>query len=130
MKLPALAALLIATPVLAAPAINWAKARPIGIEIAGNHFTPNRIVLKRGQAYRLRVHNGGRGKHDLDSPPFFDNATIAAADRANLREGAIPLRGGETRVVRLIPRQRGIFKFRSDVFGDSAMGLTGEFVVN
>jgi hypothetical protein len=120
----------LAAPAAAAPAINWSKARPIAIELRGTHFTPNRIVLRQGVAYRLTVHNATGQAHDLDSPPFFDNATVRAGDRATVATGAIPLAAGATRTVRLVPRQRGIFKFRSDKFGDSALGLTGVFQVN
>jgi hypothetical protein len=121
------AAMLLAAPALAAP-VNWARASALRIQIDNLQYTPSRLVLRHGRPYTLTVHNAGRKTHDLTSDPFFASA-LASTSRGTVPGGKLRLRGGEARTLRLVPMQRGIFKFRSTQFGDAQLGLTGRFEV-
>lgn len=121
------AAALAATSGAAAP-VDWARVAVVRIEIDQLHFRPDRVTLRAGRPYRLRVHNSGGKAHDLTSEAFFGTA-LSSTSRGAAPGGKLRLRGGETRVVRILPRQRGDFKFHSGQFGDDVLGLNGRFEV-
>lgn len=124
---------LILAALLSAPAAaqspDWSHAAPVTIALSSFKFTPDRIVLKHGEPYRLHFTNTSSGGHDFAAREFFAAATIAPDDRATLSGGKIELGEGESADVRLIPGKPGSYPVHCSHFLHSSFGMVGTIVV-
>jgi uncharacterized cupredoxin-like copper-binding protein len=113
-----------------AQAPDWGTAHEIDVRLSNFHFTPDKIQLQHGQAYRLHLVNEASGGHNFDAGAFFAAAQVAPSDQAKLKKGAVDLKGGETVDIRLVAPAAGTYKLHCSHFLHSSFGMTGEIVVS
>ncbi|MGE5269825.1 MAG: cupredoxin domain-containing protein, partial [Thiohalocapsa sp.] len=90
-------------------------------------FSPNRLVFKRGVAYRLHLENRGKETHEFTAPQFFKAATLGNPEVLNADRTEIVLQPGEAIDLRFIARQRGHYPLRCA--DHDWAGMTGEITV-
>jgi uncharacterized cupredoxin-like copper-binding protein len=119
------ALLMLAAP--AAVAADWSQARPVTVTTREYEFSPNRLVFKRGVAYRLHVENLGSEMHEFTAPAFFKAAEIRDTAVLNADKTEIEVPPGGSKDLELIPRQAGQFPLRCS--DHDWAGMTGEITV-
>ncbi len=121
----AIAAFALSVPVTAAEL----PAR-VTVTMENFSYTPAALHLRSGQAVTLHFVNDGSGGHDFTAPAFFTAATMDAANRGRVgTKGRVSLGKGESADVTLIPRA-GTYKMHCSHFGHSALGMTGDIIVD
>ena len=119
------ALLALATP--SALATDWKKAKEVSVVTTESKFTPNKLTLRRGIPYRLRVQNRGKEMHEFNAADFFKSTKINNPNVLNADKTELVLHPGETKDLYLIPKQAGHFKL---VCPDHDWaGMTGEITV-
>lgn len=117
----------------AAAAVDWTQAQQVDIVLVDFAFQPSRIVLQRGQPYRLRLRDSGSGGHNFDAPAFFRTAALRdgpAAAEIRGGHGALELGRGEVKEIDLVPTEAGSFPLEcSHLLHATIFGMTGEIVV-
>lgn len=124
-----MAALLAATPALAAPAP--ADGQPLAITLTNRGIFPARIGLAAGKAYSLRFFNKSDRKHDFAVKSFFADARIQGRDLPKLDDGRVSLEPGQRTTIRLLaPRNPGgRYEFSSTQLRDANSGLKGNIFI-
>ncbi|NNM77875.1 multicopper oxidase domain-containing protein [Sphingomonas sp. ID1715] len=123
--------LFLLTPLLLAAAPpDWGTAHELEVRLSSFAFTPERIELKSGDAYRLHLVNTAGGGHNFDAPEFFAKAQVAATDRPRIAKGTIELKGGETADIRFVAPAPGTYKLHCSHLLHASFGMTGEIVVH
>ena len=97
---------LIAAPAAAA---DWSQAQLVTVVASDYHFSPDRLVFKRGTAYRLHIENRGKEMHEFTAPDFFKAAEIADPAVLNPDRTEIVLQPGEAKDLYFVPQQAGRF---------------------
>jgi uncharacterized cupredoxin-like copper-binding protein len=119
------ALLALATP--SALATDWKKAKEVSVVTTESKFTPNKLTLRRGIPYRLRVQNRGKEMHEFNAADFFKSTKINNPNVLNADKTELVLHPGETKDLYFIPKQAGHFKL---VCPDHDWaGMTGEITV-
>ncbi|MBA2919517.1 multicopper oxidase domain-containing protein [Sphingomonas sp. MAH-20] len=108
---------------------DWGTAHQIDVHLTNFHFTPDRLEMRHGEAYRLHLINDASGGHNFDASQFFAAAQIAPSDQAKIRKGSVELKGGETVDIRLVAPAAGTYKLHCSHFLHSSFGMTGEIAV-
>ncbi|TCM16424.1 cupredoxin-like protein [Novosphingobium sp. PhB165] len=108
---------------------DWSHAEVVSVELSNFKFTPDKITLKAGQAYDLRLQNRASGGHDFAAQEFFAAAKVMDADRAKVSGGKIALDAGQSVDVHFVTPHAGTYKLRCTHFMHSSFGMTGEIVV-
>jgi uncharacterized cupredoxin-like copper-binding protein len=108
---------------------DWGTAHEIEVRLTSFAFTPSRIELRSGEAYRLHLVNDASGGHNFDAKAFFQAAQVAAPDQARLRGGNVELKAGEAADIRLVAPAPGSYKLRCSHFLHPSFGMTGEILV-
>lgn len=117
-------------------AADWDKAQKITIELRDYGFVPRDITLRRGQAYRLRIHNTGGNTHYFNAPEFFH--TIAARkveipEQAEVKaeffsQFEIARRGGQLEF-EFVPLVPGRYRAHCHLEGHAERGVEGFLTV-
>jgi uncharacterized cupredoxin-like copper-binding protein len=111
---------------LAAMAADWSKAQTIDVVTTEYGFAPNRLALRAGTPYRLRLENEGKETHEFTAPGFLQNAEIRNPAAVNAERTEIVVQPGEQKDVFLVPR-RG--RYPLTCADHDWAGMTGEIVV-
>lgn len=112
-----------------AAAPDWGTAREIEVRLKNFSFTPDRIEMKSGDAYRLHLINDANGGHNFDARQFFAAAQIAPSDQAKVRKGTVEVKAGESADIRLVTPPAGTYKVHCSHLLHTSFGMTGEIVV-
>ena len=113
-----------------AQAPDWGTAQEIEVHMSTFHFTPDKLEMRHGEAYRLHLINDASGGHNFDAGAFFAAAQIAPSDQAKIRKGSVELKGGQTIDIRLVAPAAGTYKLHCSHFLHTSFGMTGEIVVS
>lgn len=113
-----------------AQAPDWGTAHEIDVHLTNFHFTPDKIQMQHGEAYRLHLVNDASGGHNFDAGSFFAAAQIAPPDQARIKKGIVELKGGEAVDIRLVAPAAGTYKLHCSHFLHTSFGMTGEIVVS
>ena len=105
------------------------RAQPIDVILTDFAFTPQRLHLRQGQAYRLRFVNRGSGGHNFSAPAFFAAARIDPADAGAVAGGKIELGGNQSRTLRLVPAA-GNYAVTCTHFLHAGFGMVGSITVD
>lgn len=124
----ALALLALTSSARAAPP-DWGTAQEIEIRLSNFAFTPEKIAMKSGEAYRLHLVNTANGGHNFDAAEFFTAAQVAPSDQAKVKKGTIELKSGESADIRLVAPAPGTYKLHCSHFMHATFGMTGAIVV-
>ena len=122
-------ALLALTSSARAQAPDWGTAHEAEVRLSNFAFTPNKIEMKSGDAYRLHLVNTANGGHNFDAGQFFAASQIAPPDQAKVNKGTVELKAGESADVRLVAPAPGTYKIHCSHFLHSSFGMTGEIIV-
>ena len=108
-----------------------ALAQPASVEVrlANFKFEPRTIALKAGQDYVLALTNESGGGHNFTAPEFFAAASIAAADRAAIKDGTIEVPGHQRRTIRFRAAAPGTYKVKCTHTLHGTFGMRGQIVV-
>lgn len=113
----------------AAPLPDWGTARDVEVRLSSFAFTPPRIELRAGEPVRLELVNDLLATRSFHAPRFFTAAQVLPADRPRLSGGALHLRPGERRTIRLVAPVAGKYHLRSGRLIQAALGMRGTIVV-
>jgi len=58
------------------PAVDWAHARVVTVQMIDDRFVPDKIAFQRGSAYRLHLVNAGADVHEFTAPEFLKAIAI------------------------------------------------------
>jgi uncharacterized cupredoxin-like copper-binding protein len=102
----------------------------VEVQLANYKFTPEEIVLARGQSYVLRLRNVAGGGHDFTASDFFAAATIDSADQVWITEGQVEVPARLIRDIRLTaPAAPGRYKVKCTHAFHAMFGMSGWIVV-
>lgn len=107
----------------------FSNAQTVEVHLANFDFTPPVIHMRAGHPYRLELTNDAGGSHDFSAPAFFAAARVAPRDAAVVARGKVELRGGESRIVHVIPA-RGVYKLVCSHLGHALLGMTARIIVD
>ena len=102
----------------------------VEIALSNFRFSPETIRLEHGQAYVLHLVNQAGGGHDFTARDFFDAATIAPDDRAQIDDGSVELGGHEQASIHLRAPAAGVYKVHCAHFMHGMFGMKGQIVVS
>lgn len=123
-----LTALALGAAAMAAPP-DWGFAREVEVRLSGFAFTPPSIELRAGEAVRLELVNDLLASRSFHAAGFFSAAQVLPADQPRLSRGAVRLRPGERRTIRLVAPAPGTYPLRSGRLLQAALGMRGRIVV-
>jgi uncharacterized cupredoxin-like copper-binding protein len=106
----------------------FSNAQTVDVHLANFDFTPPVIRMRAGRPYRLALTNDSDGPHNFAAPRFFAAARVAPRDARIVARGRVELRGGESRIVHVIPA-RGVYKVKCSHLGHAILGMTARIVV-
>lgn len=112
----------------ASPAPAQAPAA-VNVQLSNFKFAPNAIVLNHGQPYVLRLANVASGGHDFSAPAFFAASSIAAPDRASIKDGTIEVPAGQVREIHLTAPAAGTYNLKCTHAFHKMFGMSGSIVV-
>lgn len=101
----------------------------IPVQLFEYHFNPAQIDLVHGQSYVLRVTNTGSKAHDLSAKDFFGTVSVAPADAAEVKDGAVELAPGESADVAFVAGAPGSYEMHCTHPLHSMLGMKGKIVV-
>ena len=119
------ALLMLAAP--AAVAADWSQARPVTVTTREYEFSPNRLVFKRGVAYRLHIENQGSEMHEFTAPDFFKAAEIRDPKVLNADKTEVEVPPGKAKDLEFVAQQAGRYKLRCS--DHDWAGMMGEITV-
>jgi uncharacterized cupredoxin-like copper-binding protein len=109
---------------------STAAAKPamptVTISLATYSFSPNPIYLAGGVPVRIIFTNRSGQTHEFDAPIFFRSSRILGG---HAPRGEIRLRGGQTRVIQLVPA-RGTYKAHCGRPFHTVFGMTARIIVS
>ena len=127
MRFACAAALAGATLAVPASVAGSQPAKPtVGIALASYSFAPNPIYLAGGVPVRLVFTNRSGQTHEFDAPLFFRSARILSGSAP---AGEVELKGGQTKVVELVPT-RGTYKVHCGRPFHTILGMTARIIVS
>jgi plastocyanin len=92
--------------------IDWAHAETLSIAMVDYRFEPDRLVLRRGVAYRLRFVNRSRFEwHEFTAPKFLRSVVVGNPKALNAKRSELSVPPGSVRKLYLVPRAPGEYRF-------------------
>lgn len=133
MRVAAFIAPVVAIAALAQPAVARRAPRPrppvtVSVTMSDRAFVPSTVRMPAGRRVALRLTNVDRTEHGFSATAFFAAASLDASAVGMIENGAVSVRSGETRVVRLIPRA-GVYELSSKKVLDQVSDMRGRIVV-
>ena len=111
----------------AAASPDWSNAQTVTLVETDYAFDPNRLTLRLGTPYRLRVENRGEELHEFTAPAFLAAVDLRNPDALTPDRSEVVLEPGQQKDLLLVPRQAGRYPF---ICADHDWaGMTGEIVV-
>lgn len=104
-----------------------APAQTVTVVTSEYRFSPNRLVFRRGVAYRLHLENHGKETHEFTAPQFFKAVTLGDPEVLNADRTEIVLQPGEAKDLRLVARRAGHYPLRCA--DHDWAGMTGDITV-
>jgi uncharacterized cupredoxin-like copper-binding protein len=109
------------------PGIDWSKSAVATVVMTEYRFDPERIDIRAGVPYRLRLENRGQEVHDFSAPEFFRNVSFKDPAALGTYGRSIVMKPGERRDVELIALKPGSYPL---ICADHDWaGMTGMIVV-
>ncbi|GAA4826304.1 hypothetical protein GCM10023232_25400 [Sphingosinicella ginsenosidimutans] len=119
--------------VLAAPAAaqpDAGDALTVEVHLSSFSFDPSAVRVPHGRSVDLRLVNTGNGGHNFSAPQFFAAATVAPADAARIRRGAVEVPGHGTVDIHLVAPAAGHYDLRCTHPLHAAFGMRGAVEVD
>ena len=77
----------------------------VTVDLVDYRFVPDRLVFRRGVAYRLHLENKGGEQHEFTAPEFLKAVEIENPEVVGTYGTEIVLQPGERKDLRFIARQ-------------------------
>jgi len=113
----------------ATPSRRFDRVQRVDVILTDFALTPQRLHLRRGQAYRLRFVNRSSGGHNFSAPSFFAAAQVSPADAGTVSAGKVELGANQSRSVTLIPAA-GSYGVACTHFLHTGFGMVGSITVD
>jgi uncharacterized cupredoxin-like copper-binding protein len=111
----------------AAASPDWSNVQTVTLVETDYTFDPNRLTLRLGIPYRLRIENRGEELHEFTAPAFLAAVELRNPDALTPDRSEVVLQPGEQKDLLLVPRQAGRYPF---ICADHDWaGMTGEIAV-
>ena|ERR1700676_34299 len=111
----------------AVAALDGSQAQTVTVLATEYHFSPDKLSLKRGLAYRLHLENHGRELHEFTAPEFFKSIELGDPAVLNPDRTEILIPPGEVKDVTFVALQTGHYRlFCAD---HDWAGMIGEITV-
>jgi hypothetical protein len=131
MKLALIATLTLLGTSAVAQSPNWSRGAPVTITVTNDRFIPDRIILRSGRTYIMRLRNRSNRTHSFSAPTLFKYARVSATDRRWIANDEVKLKPGASATVHLVapdtPNAR--YDFRSTRLGDAAEKMKGAIYI-
>lgn len=108
-------------------AVDWSTAASTEVLLTDFDFEPETVRLAAGVPLRLTLRDV-EGGHTFTAPEFFAAARIAPEDAAEIADGEVHLKEGQSTTLRLIPAA-GRYRLVCTHTGHALLGMTGEIIV-
>ncbi|HET7881666.1 MAG TPA: cupredoxin domain-containing protein [Acetobacteraceae bacterium] len=118
---------LIATVTRAQSSVDWSQAEQLTVVMVDDQFVPDRLTLRHGVPYLLRLENTGKDLHEFTAPEFF--ADVVSRDPGALANGGteVVLQPGTGVDLYIMPVRAGTYRLTcADHDWD---GMVGDIVV-
>lgn len=92
---------------MGAPKIDRSKAETVTVTMVEYRFEPDRLVFRRGTAYRLHLDNRGRELHEFTAAAFFKAVQLGNPEILARQGQEVVLQAGEQKDVYFIPLRAG-----------------------
>ena len=109
--------------------IDWNRAQAVSISMGADYqFSPQRIELRRGVAYRLRFVNRSTDEwHDFTAPELLKSAMLGNPTILDVSHTQLSVPPGGTRELYLVPDKSGQYHFHCS--DHDWAGMDGEITV-
>jgi plastocyanin len=95
-----------------AAAIDWSRGETLRIIMVNYRFLPDRLVLRRGVAYRLRfVNRSKREWHEFTAPAFLRSVALGNPKALDAAHSELAVPPGAIRELYVMPRASGRWRF-------------------
>jgi uncharacterized cupredoxin-like copper-binding protein len=111
----------------ASVAMDSPPAQPVTVVATEHNFSPDKLSLKRGVAYRLHIENRGKELHEFNAPGFFQSVELGDPQVLNADRTEIAVHPGEAKDLTFVPRQAG--QYRLICPDHDWTGMIGEITV-
>jgi uncharacterized cupredoxin-like copper-binding protein len=92
------------------PAVDWASAQRVTVQLVDDRFVPDKLLFRRGVAYRLHMENDGADIHDFTAPEFFNAIAIRNPDVLEpTRKDEVSLQPKEQKVLYFVAQKPGVY---------------------
>lgn len=112
--------------------VDWTHAQRYDVILSEFAFAPERIILRQGQPYTLRLENRGWFRHTFTAPEFFRTVAFRpgrAAGEVEQSGGGLSIAAGEVEEVSLVPLRAGTYALECTKPLHGVFGMTGSIVV-
>jgi uncharacterized cupredoxin-like copper-binding protein len=93
------------------PAVDWASAQLVTVQLVDDHFVPDKLVFRRGVPYRLHMENGGADIHDFTAPEFFNAIAIHNPEvLERTRKDEVSLQPKEQKDLYFVAQKLGVYR--------------------
>lgn len=115
------------TPQTIDSVVDWNRAASAEVVLENFAFEPSTVRLRAGVPLRLTLRDV-EGGHTFTAPEFFAAAKIAPEDAAEIADGEVEFRQGQSATLHLIPAA-GRYRLVCTHTGHALLGMTGEIIV-
>ncbi len=95
----------------AAASSDWSNVQTVTLVETDYVFDPNRLTLRVGTPYRLRIENHGEELHEFTAPAFLAGVELRNPDALTPDRSEVVLQPGQQKDLWLVPRQAGRYPF-------------------
>jgi uncharacterized cupredoxin-like copper-binding protein len=99
----------------------------VTVVLSEYRFSPDHLVFRRGDAYRLLLENRGKELHEFTAPAFFHAVSVRTPEVLAAGGGEIVLRPGERKELDFVASAAG--RYALSCADHDWAGMTGEIVI-
>jgi uncharacterized cupredoxin-like copper-binding protein len=99
----------------------------VSVELLDYRFSPDRLVFRRGVAYRLHLENRGREMHEFTAPEFLKAVEIGNPEVVGSYGAEIVVQPGDKKDLLFLAHASGTYKLTCS--DHDWEGMVGEIVV-
>jgi uncharacterized cupredoxin-like copper-binding protein len=91
--------------------VDWTSAQLVTVQLVDDRFVPDKLVFRRGVAYRLHLENTGADIHDFTAPEFFSAIAIRNPEvLERTRKDEVSLQPKEQKDLYFVAQKPGTYK--------------------
>lgn len=115
-------------------AANWDAMETVTVELGDYSFTPNVLMMKLDQTYKLELKNNGVEKHEFTAGEFYSSSALrkvqdASGEYKGPKLNEVEVFAGQQTDLYLIPTAAGVFDLVCEIEGHLEKGMFGKIIV-